>query len=82
MSHSIEDPGVTRAGASNAGDGARIGATRARSGVRRGLYKVLAISTLLAIAVLALVWIAVGPRTPVSPTHVAPAANQPATPGG
>lgn len=64
---------------SRAGDGAQVSVTEARSGVRRGLYKVLLISSLLAIIALAIAWLA--QRTPVTEPRVQATTSQPA-PGG
>jgi hypothetical protein len=51
---------------SRAGDGAELTVTQARSGVRRGVSKVLVISTLLAIVGLGGAWFLTGGHTPLS----------------
>jgi len=71
MSQSNQPPVESRAG-----DGVEIGVTQARAGVWRGLYKVLAISTLLAVIVLGLVWIAMAPRGPITSANPPPAADR------
>jgi hypothetical protein len=64
--------------------GPHLSSTQARAGERRGLYKILVISTLLALVVIALAWVVIGPPSRVSNPHTDPAglpesaANQPA----
>jgi len=58
---------------SRAGDGVELSVTEARSGVRRGVSKVMVISTLLAIIALIAIWLLMANRA-----HQAPHAPYPA----
>jgi hypothetical protein len=49
-----------------------IEVTAARGAERRGIYRILLISTVLAVVVIGLAWLAISSHAYVSPTHVGP----------
>jgi len=57
---------------SRAGDGMELSVTEARAGVRRGVSKIMVISTLLAIVAMGAVWLFMAHRPPQAP-HLASA---------
>jgi hypothetical protein len=58
--------------APSADRGPELEATEARAGARKGLYRILTLSTLLALVVIGLVWLGIGPRAHVSSPHTDP----------
>jgi hypothetical protein len=56
------------------GDGVELSVTQARAGVRRGVSKILVISTVLAVLALAVVWVATPHRVAWPTTATQPAA--------
>ena len=62
--------------------GPELAATPARAGARRGLYKVLGISMLLAIVAMVVVWLAFAAPSRVSSPHVSGATGQPVSDRG
>jgi len=52
---------------SRAGDGVELSVTEARSGVRRGMSKVMVISTLLAVIALVAIWLLMAHQAHQSP---------------
>jgi hypothetical protein len=71
------EPTLTKQDHIDAGDGVERTVTEARSGVRRGISKILVISTVLAVGAIGGVWLlAAHPRTPAT------SAQAPASPPG
>ena len=52
--------------------GPELNATDARAGERKGLYRVLGLSTFLALVVMGLVWLSVGSGAHVTSPHTGP----------
>jgi hypothetical protein len=50
-----------------------LNVTEMRGAERQGLYKVLLVSTLLAVVALGGAWLVIGSQSSVSPIHVGPA---------
>lgn len=65
----------------DAGDGVERTVTQARGGVRRGVNKILVISTALAVAVMGLIWLVAARPTTPSPTQQAATTAAAAQPG-
>jgi hypothetical protein len=61
--------------APSAEHGPELNATEARAGARTGLYRVLVLSSLLALVVIGLVWLGIGSQAHVSPPHTDPAST-------
>jgi hypothetical protein len=59
--------------------GPQLTVTQMRGAERRGLYRVLLVSMLLAIVVIVGAWLTIGSQARVSPTHVGPGSAQPAS---
>jgi hypothetical protein len=66
MAHAPDHSPSSHSAGAPSDHGPELSATDARAGARKGLYRVLTISTLLALVVIGLAWLAMGGLSPHS----------------